>query len=105
MGRQTSAVSLLALRRTGCMTSREGKETVGIRKRGDPQSVRADTIHENNRHDGLSVRLNWRIPNVRCALQIDVGYADITPRSEIVVFPALLYELTAGALRVRHGDF
>ena len=67
----------------------------------DPQSVRADTIREDNRCGGLRVRLNGRIANVRCALQIDVGFGDaVTPEAQTVVFPVLLKDLTAPTLRV-----
>ena len=34
----------------------------------NPQSVRADSIREDNRYGGLRVRLNGRIANVRCAM-------------------------------------
>ena len=67
----------------------------------DPQSVRADTIREDNRYGGLRVRLNGRIANVRCALQIDVGFGDaVTPEPQTVVFPVLLDDLAAPTLRV-----
>jgi hypothetical protein len=67
----------------------------------DPQSVRADTIREDNRYGGLRVRLNGRIANVRCALQIDVGFGDaVTPEPQTVVFPVLLDELAAPTLKV-----
>ena len=67
----------------------------------DPQSVRADSIRDDNRYGGLRVRLNGRIANVRCALQIDVGFGDaVTPEPKTVVFPVLLDDLTAPTLRV-----
>ena len=67
----------------------------------DPQSVRADTIREDNRYGGLRVRLNGRIDNVRCALQIDVGFGDaVTPEPQTVLFPVLLDDLAAPTLRV-----
>lgn len=67
----------------------------------DPQSVRADAIREDNRYGGLRVRLNGRISNVRCALQIDVGFGDaVTPEPRTVVFPVLLDDLAAPTLRV-----
>lgn len=67
----------------------------------DPQSVRADAIREDNRYGGLRVRLNGRISNVRCALQIDVGFGDaVTPGPRTVVFPVLLDDLAAPTLRV-----
>ena len=67
----------------------------------NPQSVRADSIREDNRYGGLRVRLNGRIANVRCALQIDVGFGDaVTPEPQTVVFPVLLDDLAAPTLRV-----
>ncbi len=67
----------------------------------EPESVRADTIREDNRYGGLRVRLNGRIANVRCALQIDVGFGDaVTPAPQTVVFPVLLDDLAAPTLRV-----
>ena len=67
----------------------------------DPQSVRADAIREDNLYGGLRVRLNGRISNVRCALQIDVGFGDaVTPEPLSVVFPVLLDDLAAPRLRV-----
>lgn len=67
----------------------------------DSQSVRADSIRDDNRYGGLRVRLNGRIANVRCALQIDVGFGDaVTPEAQTVVFPVLLDDLAAPTLRV-----
>ena len=67
----------------------------------DPESVRADTIREDTRYGGLRVRLNGLINNVRCALQIDVGFGDaVMPAPQTVVFPVLLDDLAAPTLRV-----
>lgn len=67
----------------------------------DPESVRAAAIREEDRYGGQRVRMNARINNVRCALQIDVGYGDaVTPEAKIAVFPALLEGLGAPSLRV-----
>lgn len=67
----------------------------------DPQSVRADSIRDDNRYGGLRVRLNGRIDNVRCALQIDVGCGDaVTPEPQTVVFPVLLDDLAAPTLKI-----
>jgi len=67
----------------------------------EPASVRADTIREDNRYGGMRVRLNGRIGNVRCALQVDVGFGDaVTPEPQTVVFPVLLVDLSAPTLRV-----
>lgn len=67
----------------------------------DPQSVRADAIRDDNQYGGQRVRLNGRISNVRCTLQVDVGFGDaVTPDPQWVVFPVLLPDLTAPKLRV-----
>ena len=67
----------------------------------DPKSVRADPIRDDNVYGGLRVRLNGRIDNVRCALQIDVGFGDaVTPEPQTVVFPVLLNDLPAPSLKV-----
>ena len=67
----------------------------------DPESVRAAAIREEDRYGGQRVRMNARINNVRCALQIDVGYGDaVTPEAKMAVFPALLEGLGAPSLRV-----
>ena len=67
----------------------------------DPESVRADSIRDDTRYGGLRVRLTGRIANVRCALQIDVGFGDaVTPEPQTVVFPVLLDDLQAPTLKV-----
>ena len=67
----------------------------------DPQSVRADSMRDDNVYGGLRVRLTGRIDNVRCALQIDVGFGDaVTPEPQTVVFPVLLADLAAPSLKV-----
>jgi hypothetical protein len=67
----------------------------------DPESVRAAAIREEDRYGGQRVRINARINNVRCALQIDVGYGDaVTPEAQAAVFPVLLEGLGAPSLRV-----
>ena len=67
----------------------------------DPNTVRADAIREGNRYGGLRVKLAGRLGNVRCALQIDVGFGDaVTPEPVSVVFPVILDDLAAPRLRV-----
>ena len=67
----------------------------------DPKTVRADAIREGNRYGGLRVKLAGRLGNVRCALQIDVGFGDaVTPKPVSVVFPVILDDLAAPRLRV-----
>jgi hypothetical protein len=67
----------------------------------DPDSVRADSIHEDNAYGGLRVRLVARIGTARCALQVDVGFGDaVTPEAQEVNFPVLLSEFAAPEIRV-----
>jgi predicted nucleotidyltransferase component of viral defense system len=67
----------------------------------DPPSVRAEAIREDSRYGGMRVRLTAQIGNVRCALQIDVGFGDaVTPEPQTVIYPVLLNDLTAPRLRV-----
>ena len=67
----------------------------------DSQSVRVEPIRKDDLYGGTRVRLNGRIGNVRCALQIDVGFGDaVTPAPRSVIFPVLLDDLQAPTLRV-----
>lgn len=67
----------------------------------DPQSVRADTIREDNRYGGLRLRMVARIGSARCALQIDVGFGDaVTPKPKTVVLPVVLDGFTGPTLTV-----
>jgi predicted nucleotidyltransferase component of viral defense system len=67
----------------------------------DTDSVRADSIREDNFYGGLRVRMLGRIGNARCPLQIDVGFGDaVTPEPRTVSYPALLPDFMAPVLRV-----
>ena len=67
----------------------------------DADSVRADSIREDNFYGGLRVRLIGRIGRARCSLQIDVGFGDaVTPEARTVTYPALLPDFAAPVLRV-----
>lgn len=67
----------------------------------DPESVRADTIREDNSYGGTRIHLMARIGSARCALQIDVGFGDaVTPAAEVTAYPTLLKDFAAPVLRV-----
>ena len=67
----------------------------------DPDSVKADTIREDNTYGGTRITLVARIGSARCALQIDVGFGDaVTPGPQTVAYPTLLGDFPAPTLRV-----
>lgn len=67
----------------------------------DSESVRADTIREDNTYGGTRINLVARIGSARCALQVDVGFGDaVTPEAATVAFPTLLQDFQAPVLRV-----
>lgn len=67
----------------------------------DPESVRAETIREDNPYGGTRITLVARIGSARCTLQIDVGFGDaVTPGPQTVAYPTLLCDFTAPLLRV-----
>jgi Nucleotidyl transferase AbiEii toxin, Type IV TA system len=67
----------------------------------DPETVRADTIREDNSYGGTRIHLMARIGSARCALQIDVGFGDaVTPAAEVTAYPTLLKDFAAPVLRV-----
>lgn len=67
----------------------------------DPGSVRIREIRENASYAGLRVTLRGTLKNVRCPVQLDVGYGDaVTPGPEEAVYPTLLDDLPAAKLRV-----
>lgn len=67
----------------------------------DSESVRADTIREDNTYGGTRINLVARIGSARCALQVDVGFGDaVTPEAATVTFPTLLQNFQAPVLRV-----
>ena len=67
----------------------------------DPDSVKADSIREDNTYGGTRITLVARIGSTRCALQIDVGFGDaVTPGPQTVTYPTLLGDFPAPTLRV-----
>jgi predicted nucleotidyltransferase component of viral defense system len=66
----------------------------------DPESVKADTIREDNSYGGTRIHLLARIASARCALRIDIGFGDaVTPQPQHVVYPTLLKNFQAPKLR------
>lgn len=64
-----------------------------------PHSVRGEQIKEEDEYQGIRLRLEARLANVRIPLQIDIGFGDaITPAPETVTFPTTL-DFPAPALR------
>jgi len=64
-------------------------------------SVKADTIREDNTYGGTRITLAARVGSARCALQVDVGFGDaVTPEPQTVAYPTLLDGFPAPALRV-----
>lgn len=67
----------------------------------DPESVKAQSIREDNTYGGTRITLMARIGSARCALQIDVGFGDaVTPGPQTVAYPTLLNDFQAPKLRV-----
>lgn len=67
----------------------------------DPESVKAQTIREDNPYGGTRITLVARIGSARCTLQIDVGFGDaVTPGPQTVAYPTLLSGFEAPMLRV-----
>lgn len=67
----------------------------------DADSITTEEIREDARYGGLRVRLQGRLGNARCPLQLDVGYGDaVTPGPEEAVYPILLDDQPAPRLRV-----
>ncbi len=67
----------------------------------DADSVKADTIREDNTYGGTRITLVARIGSARCARQIDVGFGDaVTPAPQKVAYPTLLGDFPAPTLRV-----
>jgi hypothetical protein len=67
----------------------------------DAGSITTEEIREDARYGGLRVRLQGRLGNARCPLQLDVGYGDaVTPGPEEAVYPTVLDDQPAPRLRV-----
>ena len=56
-----------------------------------PESVKAQTIREEQAYDGVRISLVGSLNKARVPLQVDVGFGDIvTPAPEIIDYPSLL---------------
>src|SRR5207302_6507063 len=56
-----------------------------------PDTIRVERIRDDEAYEGVRVRLEARLGNVRVPLQIDVGLGDtIVPSSEELEYPTLL---------------
>ena len=55
------------------------------------ESVRGDTIKEDQEYEGLRLTLDCRLENARIPIQIDIGFGDVvTPAASEVTYPVLL---------------
>ena len=55
------------------------------------ESVRGDTIKEDQEYEGLRLNLDCRLENARIPIQIDIGFGDVvTPAATEVTYPVLL---------------
>ena len=55
------------------------------------ESVRGDTIKEDQEYEGLRLNLDCRLENARIPIQIDIGFGDVvTPAAAEVTYPVLL---------------
>ena len=55
------------------------------------ESVRGDTIKEDQEYEGLRLNLDCRLENARIPIQIDIGFGDVvTPAATDVTYPVLL---------------
>ncbi|MEN8255976.1 MAG: nucleotidyl transferase AbiEii/AbiGii toxin family protein [Verrucomicrobiota bacterium] len=56
-----------------------------------PETVKAESIREDQEHGGVRVTLIGKLGNARIPLQIDIGFGDaITPEPENIEYPTLL---------------
>ena len=63
------------------------------------ESVRAEQIRQDDRYQGIRLRLLARLGNARIPLQIDIGFGDaVTPAPEEIEYPTLL-DFPAPSLR------
>ncbi len=71
----------------------------GMRFNSD--SVTGEEIRNEANYSGLRVKLEGRLGNARCPVQIDIGYGDaVTPAPETADYPVLLSDFPAPRLRV-----
>ncbi len=56
-----------------------------------PETVKAQTIREENEHDGIRIKLEYRIGRTGQGMQIDIGFGDsVTPPASEIKFPSIL---------------
>jgi Nucleotidyl transferase AbiEii toxin, Type IV TA system len=66
----------------------------------DPVSVAGTEIRKDAGYGGVRIDLRATLDGARLALQIDIGFGDaVTPAAEQVIYPALLADIPAPALR------
>lgn len=71
----------------------------GMRYNAD--SVTAEEIRNEANYSGIRVKLEGKLGNARCPVQIDIGYGDaVTPDAETVEYPVLLKDFPVPILRV-----
>ncbi len=64
-------------------------------------SVTAEEIRNEANYGGLRIKLEGRLGNARCPVQVDIGYGDaVTPGPEAAEYPVLLSEFPTPRLRV-----
>lgn len=69
--------------------------------RYDPESVTAEEIRNEASYTGIRVKLEGKLGQQRCPVQIDIGYGDaVTPAAETAVYPVLMDRFPAPVLRV-----
>ncbi|MDV2989188.1 MAG: nucleotidyl transferase AbiEii/AbiGii toxin family protein [Dehalogenimonas sp.] len=68
--------------------------------RFDPDSISVEQIREDDVYGGLRVKINGRLGNTRCNVQVDIGFGDaVTPGPEEIDFPVILAEQPVIKLR------
>lgn len=65
------------------------------------ENVTAEEIRSEANYAGIRLKLQGRLGNQRCPVQIDIGYGDaVTPAPETVEYPVLIDSLPSPRLRV-----
>ena len=68
---------------------RQNVEDDGLEFQSD--SVRAESMKEDEEYQGLRLKLVSRLGNARIPIQIDIGFGDaVTPEPDEVIYPTLL---------------
>ncbi|MFC7518600.1 nucleotidyl transferase AbiEii/AbiGii toxin family protein [Herbaspirillum sp. GCM10030257] len=66
----------------------------------DAKTVKSAEIRKESNYEGVRVTFLGLIDNVRCPIQIDIGYGDaVIPEAEQVEYPVLLNDMPKPALR------